>query len=77
MKKDFKGDTPIHIAAKSGSFEVLEFYVTACTKSFLDMQNDFGFSPKEAVQEKIRLLEEKQHAPKKEEKIAFEGEIEA
>jgi len=65
LKKDFKGDTPIHTAAKSGNLEVLEFYVTACTKTFLEIQNDFGFTPKEAVKEKIRLLEEKQLKPKK------------
>lgn len=59
LKKDFKGDTPIHTAAKAGSIDVLEFYISACTKGFLEMQNDFGFTPKEAVKEKIRILEEK------------------
>ena len=59
LKKDFKGDTPIHVAAKSGSMDILEFYATACSKSFLEIQNDFGFTPKEAVKEKIRILEEK------------------
>lgn len=37
LKKDFKGDTPIHTAAKSGSLEVLEFFVTACSKGFLEV----------------------------------------
>jgi ankyrin repeat protein len=49
LKKDFKGDTPIHTAAKSGSIDVLEFYITACTRNFLEIQNDFGFTPKDAV----------------------------
>lgn len=59
LKKDFKGDTPLHTAAKSGSLEVLEFFVTACSKSFLELQNDFGFTPLEAAKEKYSLGEEK------------------
>jgi len=59
FKKDFKGDTPIHIAAKAGSLEVLEFFCSAVSKTFLEIHNDFGFTPKEAVREKVRLLEEK------------------
>ena len=35
VKKDFKGDTPIHTAARSGNLEILEFYITACTRNFL------------------------------------------
>lgn len=74
LKKDFKGDTPLHVAAKCGSLEVLEFYTTACSKTFLEIQNDFGFTPKEAVKEKIRLLEEKSHQAKKDDKIMLEDD---
>ena len=35
LKKDYVGNTAIHVAAKSGSLEVLEFLCTAVTKSFL------------------------------------------
>ena len=58
LKKDYVGNTAIHVAAKSGSLEVLEFLCTAVTKSFLQMQNDFGFTPLDAAQEKFVLLEE-------------------
>ena len=37
LKKDFKGDTPLHSAAKSGSIDVLEFFMTACTPQFLEI----------------------------------------
>jgi len=37
LKRDFKGDTPLHTAAKSGSSEVLEFFMTACTPSYLEL----------------------------------------
>ena len=52
------GNTPIHIAAKSGALELLKFLVTAATPNFLKMQNDFGFTPLEAAQEKYHLMEE-------------------
>ena len=42
LKKDFKGDTPLHSAAKAGSLDVLNFFLTACTPQFLEIQNDFG-----------------------------------
>lgn len=58
VKKDFKGDTPLHIAAKNGNLDILDFYMQSCSKSFLEIQNDFGFTVKEAIIEKIRLLEE-------------------
>jgi len=45
LKKDFKGDTPLHTAAKSGSLAIFEFFVTACTPRFLQMENDFGLTP--------------------------------
>lgn len=52
------GNTPIHIAAKSGSLDLLKFLVSAATPNFLKMQNDFGFTPLEAAQEKYHLMEE-------------------
>ena len=52
------GNTPIHVAAKSGSLETLQFLCKAATRSFLNMQNDFGFTPLEAAQEKSYLMEE-------------------
>ena len=58
MKKDFKGDTPLHIAAKSGSTDILEFYMQTCTPSFLEVENDFGFTPKVALMEKLMMLKE-------------------
>lgn len=27
VKKDFKGDTPLHLAAKNANLEILEFYM--------------------------------------------------
>lgn len=59
LKRDFKGDTPLHTAAKAGSQEVLAFYLTACTPAFLQLQNDFGLTPYEAVSEKISILEDR------------------
>ena len=58
LKKDYVGNTPIHVAAKSGSLETLQFLCKAATRSFLNMQNDFGFTPLEAAQEKSYLMEE-------------------
>ena len=58
LKKDFKGDSPLHSAAKSGSLEVLGFYLTACTPQFLEIQNDFGFSPIEAARQKLAMVKE-------------------
>jgi len=46
------------VAAKSGSFETLQWLVSAVTPNFLLMQNDFGFTPVEAAQEKYHLMEE-------------------
>lgn len=58
LKKDYVGNTPIHVAAKSGSVETLKFLLTSSTPTFLKMQNDFGFTPVEAAQEKYHLMEE-------------------
>lgn len=59
LKRDFKGDTPLHAAAKAGSVDVLEFYLTACTPSFLTLENDFGLTPIQALSEKVSILEDK------------------
>lgn len=60
LKKDYKGNTPIHVAAKSGSTEVLEFYLSNCTRKFLDLENDFGLTPLEIVKEKLKFIETEQ-----------------
>jgi len=57
LKKDIKGDTPLHSAAKNGSAEVLEFYMNNSGNKFLEMENDFGLTPLEAVKEKLKFLE--------------------
>lgn len=59
LKKDFKGDTPIHTAAKQGSLDVLKFYVSSVTKNFLLIQNDFGLTPLEAVKEKCNHVQDR------------------
>ena len=66
LKKDYVGNTAIHVAAKSGNLEVLEFLCQNVTQSFLEIQNDFGFTPFEATQEKYRLMEEAQHNKERE-----------
>ena len=63
LKKDFKGDTPIHTAAKSGSLEILKFYIEVCTPNFLQIQNDFGLTPVEALEQKIQMIQEKAGNP--------------
>lgn len=50
LKRDFKGDTPLHTAAKCGSRDVLHFFLTACTPAFLELQNDFGLTPQQAME---------------------------
>ena len=49
LKKNYVGDTAIHVAAKTGNKEVLEFLIAAVTPNFLKMQNDFGFTAAEAA----------------------------
>lgn len=68
LKKDYKGNTPIHVAAKSGSTEVLEFYLSNCTSKFVEIENDFGFTPLEAIKEKIKFHEADQ-GDKEDEKL--------
>lgn len=58
LKKDYAGNTAIHVAAKSGNLEMLTFLCQHVTKGFLEIQNDFGFKPFEAAQEKFRLMED-------------------
>ena len=58
LKKDYVGNTPFHTAAKAGSIETLQYLCAAATPSFLKIQNDFGFTPAEAAQEKYHLMEE-------------------
>lgn len=58
LKKDYKGDTCLHLAAKNGHNKILEFFLSYSTRGFLDIQNDFGFTVVEAIQEKIRALED-------------------
>ena len=58
LKKDYVGNTAFHVAAKSGSIEVLEFLCKLVTPNFLKIQNDFGFTALEGAQEKYHLLED-------------------
>jgi len=57
LKKDYAGNTPIHIAAKNGNIEILTYLCQNATKRFLEIQNDFGFTPYEAAREKCNLME--------------------
>mmetsp|Transcript_24832 Transcript_24832/g.24603 ORF Transcript_24832/g.24603 Transcript_24832/m.24603 type:complete len:388 (+) Transcript_24832:140-1303(+) len=57
LKRDIKGDTPLHSAAKRGSAEVLEFYLKNCSNKFLEIENNFGHTPLEAVKDKIKFIE--------------------
>ena len=59
IKRDFKGDTPIHVAAKSGSWEILYYFLTASTPSFLELENDFGLTPLMLVEDKLEILRER------------------
>ena len=58
LKKDYEGNTAIHVAAKAGSLEMLDFLLSSVTSGFLEMQNDFGFTPLEATTNKLRLMDE-------------------
>ena len=52
LKKDYKGDTPLHTAAKQGNFEVLEYYLHSCNRNFIEVQNDFGLTVLESARAK-------------------------
>lgn len=56
LKKDYKGDTPLHQAAKSGSLEILKWFLGFITPSFIQMQNDFGQDVMTAVTDKMKLV---------------------
>ncbi len=60
--KDFKGDTPLHKAGKRGNISILEFYLSPTSSTtdrmILDLQNDFGLTVYEAVNDKVKLLED-------------------
>lgn len=56
------GDTPIHVAAKSGNTKILTFFLKNCTPSFKEIKNDFGLTPLEAAILKRELAEVKANA---------------
>ena len=56
LNRDFKGDTPLHAAAKAGSKDVLDFFMSAVTEPFMQVQNDFGLTPREALGHKLSQL---------------------
>ncbi len=41
IKKDYKGDTPLHLAQRRKSKEVMDFFMTQAQEGMLDIQNDF------------------------------------
>jgi len=59
LKRDYKGNTPLHSAFMSGSIDVLNFYLTRCTEMFLQFKNDEGFTPQEAMLNKLNSLHSK------------------
>lgn len=65
LKKDFKGNTPLHMAAKYAKVQMLEFMMTEGQKEMLEIQNDFGLTVKEVVREKIRTIEERMEKDEK------------
>jgi ankyrin repeat protein len=69
LRKDYKGDTPLHSAARKGSTEVLEFYLSNCTQKFLEMENDFGLTPLEAIKEKLKVYESEEQTDEVKSKI--------
>jgi len=58
LKKDFKGDTPLHLAVKHGSRPLMAWFLERCTKGFTEIQNDMGLTAAEAGKEKLRFMEE-------------------
>lgn len=49
LKRDYEGNTPLHSAAKAGSLDVLKWFLEHVTPAFLEIQNDFGHTPKQAA----------------------------
>jgi ankyrin repeat protein len=45
LKRDYEGNTALHSAAKAGNLKVLEWLCSNVTSGFLEIQNDFGFTP--------------------------------
>lgn len=58
LKRDYEGNTPLHSAAKAGNLEILTWFCEHITRGFLEIQNDFGFTPLQAAQEKAYLYDE-------------------
>lgn len=61
LKKDYTGNTPLHYAAKKGNVAMLEYFITeggTSVRMMLDIMNDFGYTVRESVVEKIRYLDE-------------------
>ena len=62
IRKDYLGDTPLHKAGKRGNIPMVEFYLSPTNsktdRMILDLQNDFGLTVFEAVNDKIKLLED-------------------
>ena len=55
LKRDYEGNTPLHSAAKAGSYEVLLWFLQNTTPQFSQIQNDFGFTPSQAASEKASI----------------------
>ena len=54
--RNYVGDTCFHIAAKSGSTRILKYFMSRSTRKFLEVENDFGFTPLEALNEEMKLI---------------------
>ena len=59
LKRDYKGNTPLHSAFISGSLDILNFYLTRCTEKFLFFKNDDGLTPQDAMLHKLNSLHSK------------------
>lgn len=76
MRKDHEGNTALHVAAKRGNHEMLEWLLSSVTSAFTEIQNDFGFTPEESAIEKARHMEkELVKIREPEERGAFEAKI--
>lgn len=68
LRRNYKGDTPLHVAAKSGNLEVLQFFLENCTSRFLDIENDFGLTPLQSATSKRELVDSKPSSNKQADK---------